>query len=101
LVTGEFPSGHWWGAAKRGLTFAKLTQDGDDEGALILDRLPTSEEAVAIRHYCGIPKKRAVNAAERERLKGMGRRFAASPPDVVCDGAAEKPAPADPAGVMI
>jgi hypothetical protein len=74
-VVGEFSSGRWWGAAKRGLSFAETTNDGDDEGALVLDRLPTPAEAEAIRHYVGIAKKRELSAAERERLVEAGRQF--------------------------
>jgi hypothetical protein len=33
-------SANGWNRAKRALSFAELTNDGDDEGALILDRLP-------------------------------------------------------------
>jgi hypothetical protein len=36
-----------WTYAKKALGFAKLTNDGDDEGALFLDRLPTKSEAEA------------------------------------------------------
>jgi hypothetical protein len=46
-----------WANAKLALSFAKLTNDGEDEGSVFLDRLPTPEEAAALRHYCGIHKK--------------------------------------------
>ena len=46
-----------WTYAKRALTFAKLTNDGDDEGSFFLARLPSKAEAEAIRRYCGIRKK--------------------------------------------
>ena len=75
MIVGEFPSGHWWGAAKRGLSFARVTQDGDDEGALFIDRLPTAEEAETIRHYAGIAKRRTLSDDERARLTGLGHRF--------------------------
>ena len=45
-----------WTYAKKALSFATLTQDGDDEGMLRLDRLPDPEEAELIRRYCGIRK---------------------------------------------
>jgi hypothetical protein len=75
MVVGEFSSGRWWGAAKRALApFAGLTNDGDDEGALFLDRLPTPDEAETIRHYVGIAKKRILSEAELDRLRAFGFR---------------------------
>jgi hypothetical protein len=38
-----------WTSIKQALAFCKLTQDGDDEGILCLDRLPTKAAAEAIR----------------------------------------------------
>src|SRR6185312_10766361 len=61
-----------WTYAQRALSFATLAQDGDTEGSLFLDRLPTNEEAKIIRRACGIPKRversEATIAAMRERL---------------------------------
>jgi hypothetical protein len=51
-----------WNAAKKALAAADLTNDGDDEGALFLDRLPTAEEAEAIRHWVGVAKKAEFSA---------------------------------------
>jgi hypothetical protein len=62
-------SARGWTNTKRDLAFAELTQDGDDEGCLFLDRLPTAAEAELIRHRLGIAKKRTVSAAEIERLR--------------------------------
>jgi hypothetical protein len=45
-----------WTYAKRALSFAKLTNDGDGDGALFLDRLPTKAEALTIRKTLGIAK---------------------------------------------
>jgi hypothetical protein len=47
-----------WDNIKRRLTFARLSQDGDDEGCFHLDRLPTKAEAGAIRDCLGIRKRR-------------------------------------------
>jgi hypothetical protein len=47
-----------WGFAKKALSFSKLVNDGDDEGAFFLDRMPSKAEADLIRAYCGILKKR-------------------------------------------
>jgi hypothetical protein len=54
------PSRHWtW--AKRRLSFCRVTQDGDDEGCLHLDRLPAADEAAAIRDILGIRKRRSLS----------------------------------------
>ena len=45
-----------WNKAKDALDFATLTNDGEGEGAVFLDRLPTMAEAEAIRHWTGLPK---------------------------------------------
>jgi hypothetical protein len=46
-------SRHWTSTKKR-LAFCRITQDGDDEGCLRLDRLPTEAEADEIRHVTGL-----------------------------------------------
>jgi hypothetical protein len=56
VTTGESP--RRWFNVKQQLNFCRLTQDGDDEGALHLDRLPTKIEASAIRKALGIRKRR-------------------------------------------
>ena len=61
-----------WFEAKKALAFAKVTQDGDNEGGLIFSCLPTPERATSIRRYCAIPKRRELSDAERNRLKTMG-----------------------------
>ena len=58
-----------WTYAKRALSFAKLTQDGDLEGVFFLDRLPSPDEAEMIRRYCIIPKKRELSEEELARLR--------------------------------
>ena len=55
-TTGE--SARRWFNVKQRLSFCRLTQDGDDEGCLHLDRLPTKIEASAIRKALGIRKRR-------------------------------------------
>jgi hypothetical protein len=47
-----------WFAIKGKLSFCRLTQDGDDAGALHLDHLPTPAEAELIRDALGIRKRR-------------------------------------------
>jgi hypothetical protein len=61
-----------WTFAKRALAFAKVINDGDEEGAFVMRRLPTADEAALIRRYCGIPKRREVSEAELDRLRSVG-----------------------------
>ena len=46
-----------WTSIKRHLSFGLVTQDGDDEGCVRLDRLPTHNEAATIRGVLGIRKR--------------------------------------------
>jgi hypothetical protein len=61
-----------WTFAKRALAFAKVINDGDEEGAFVMSRLPTADEAALIRRYCGISKRREISEAEVERLRSVG-----------------------------
>jgi hypothetical protein len=46
---------HWTYTKRRRLAFCRVTQDGEDEGCLHLDRLPSSTaEAEEIRHVVGL-----------------------------------------------
>jgi hypothetical protein len=63
---------HGWNNAKRALAFAKLINDGDDEGAFFLDRLPTKDEAPTIRARCAIAKKRELGAEQLASLRARG-----------------------------
>ncbi len=51
-----------WNSVKRQLAFCTVTQDGDEEGCLVLDHLPTPSEADAIRAATGIKRKRQLSA---------------------------------------
>jgi hypothetical protein len=62
-----------WTAVKRALAFAELTNDGDWEGALYLDRLPTKAEATLIRRQLGI--KAQLSAQELARRRSMTAAF--------------------------
>jgi hypothetical protein len=62
-----------WGKAKRDLSFATICNDGDSEGGLMLVRLPTATEAVSIRKWCGVAKKREMSEQERQRLREFSR----------------------------
>jgi hypothetical protein len=77
MPDGEFgdpPKGskEWAWAKKDMARFAALQNDGDGEGAVFMFRLPTAAGAAMIRDRLGIPKKREVSAAERDRLRAMG-----------------------------
>jgi hypothetical protein len=84
-----------WAFAKRRLAgYAKVTQDGDDEGCLRLDRLPTADEAATIRDLLGIPKRVAISDSQRELLlahafargrvkRGDNRKISAETPSKV------------------
>jgi hypothetical protein len=53
-----------WTATKRRLRFWKLTQGGEDEGCLHLDRLPTLAEAIVVRKVLGLRKRAHLGPAE-------------------------------------
>jgi hypothetical protein len=67
-----------WSYAQKALKpVADLTNNGDDDGMLFLDRLPTADEAEVIRQYVGVAKKRVLSEEERARLLSVsvGHRF--------------------------
>jgi hypothetical protein len=51
------------------LAFCALTQDGDDEGCLHLDRPPTPDETAIIREALGIRKRRHLSPEELAALR--------------------------------
>jgi hypothetical protein len=61
-----------WTFAKRALVLAEVVNDGDEEGAFVMYRLPSADEAGLIRRYCGITKRREVSEAELNRLRSVG-----------------------------
>jgi hypothetical protein len=70
-----------WTNVKCRLAFCRLTQDGDDEGCLHLDRLPTPAEAVLIREALGKRRKRHLNPETLATLKDrLCARPTGSPP---------------------
>jgi hypothetical protein len=77
-----------WNNVKHRLDFCRVVQDGDDEGCLQLDRMPTPTEAGVIREALGIRRRRHLSpeqlarariAVERARSLGKtpsgGRKF--------------------------
>jgi hypothetical protein len=71
-----------WKKAKRILP-GTVTQDGDDEGIVRLDRLPTPAEAESIRDLIGIRRRRQLSpeakAALALRLEAHRKAFLDSP----------------------
>jgi hypothetical protein len=63
-----------WTFAKEAMSFAKVTQEGDMEGLLFLDRLPTPPEAEIIRDKLWIAKKRELGEEDLARLRRQGYR---------------------------
>jgi hypothetical protein len=63
-----------WTFAKEAMSFAKVTQDGDMEGMLFLDRLPTRVEGEIIRDKLWIAKKPERSEGELARLRGYSFR---------------------------
>jgi hypothetical protein len=61
-----------WTFVKQRLSFCRVTQDGDDEGCLILDRLPSAQESELIRGALGIPKARHLSEERRAKLTAAG-----------------------------
>jgi hypothetical protein len=57
-----------WSAAKRKLSFCQLRIDGEDEGTLHLDRLPSAAEAKAIRKVVSVRKRRRPSGEARPGL---------------------------------
>jgi len=64
--------------SRAAFAFCRIMQDGDDEGGLHLDRLPTPAEAVLIREALGIRKRCALTEDSRAQLDAA-RRAANSP----------------------
>lgn len=71
IQTGE--SARRWNNIKRRLEFCRVVQDGDSEGVLALDRLPTPSEAEFIRDAVGIRRRRHISPGEQARLAGLTR----------------------------
>ena len=57
-----------WNLAKEALP-GVVCSDGDDEGAIFLDRLPKPVEAAAIRKWLGLPKRVEYGEAELDRRR--------------------------------
>jgi hypothetical protein len=62
-------SARGWESAKKRLGFGKVTQDGDCEGSIVLDRLPSKAEASEIRDILGIPKRIELSEGQLASLR--------------------------------
>jgi hypothetical protein len=84
-----------WNIAKEAFKpFADLTNDGDNEGALFIDRLPSSNEAKIIRRYVGIAKRLEYSdevLARKREIALMARRQIGQKP--ASDDGAATPTP--------
>jgi hypothetical protein len=69
LLHSAASSARAWTNTKRDLAFAELTQDGDDEGVFLLDRLPSAAEAQLIRKRLGVAKARSMGEEELARRR--------------------------------
>jgi hypothetical protein len=65
-----------WTYAKRALSFARLENDGDEEGIVFLGRLPSKSGPDAIRSYCGIRKKADLSEESLAQLRERGKQLA-------------------------
>jgi hypothetical protein len=61
-----------WERAKRILSFMVVTQDGDQEGILRLDGMPTPTQAEALRKLLGLRKATPLTEERRAALVSVG-----------------------------
>ena len=64
-----------WRRAKRSLSFMQVHQDGDAEGVLKLDRLPTPDEVRLIKKWTGLGTKKMLSPERRAKLIEAGQKF--------------------------
>jgi hypothetical protein len=60
---------HWTYAKKQLAGFATVHQDGDDEGILLLTRMPSESEAETLRHYIGLRQTREMSPERAKKLR--------------------------------
>jgi hypothetical protein len=68
----RWTSARGWESAKKRLRFGKLTQDGDQEGSIIIVRVPSKAEAAEIRDILGIPQARHLSEERRAIMSEIG-----------------------------
>lgn len=57
-----------WDNIKKKLSFMEVSQDGDDEGIMKLERMPTQEESSLVRETVGLNKRPLLTDAQRAKL---------------------------------
>jgi hypothetical protein len=60
---------HWTYAKRQLAGFATVHQDGEDEGVLVLSRMPDESEAETLRHYIGLRQTREVPPERAQKLR--------------------------------
>jgi len=73
IVVSTDASSRRWNNVKTRLSFCRVTQDGDDEGCLHIDRLPAPAEADLIREAIDLKRRVHLSDAERERRASVLR----------------------------
>jgi hypothetical protein len=68
-IAARWTSARGWESAKKRLGFGKVTQDGDCEGSIVLDRWPSKAEAAEIRDILGIPKRVELSEGQLANLR--------------------------------
>lgn len=63
-----------WNQIKKRLSFMIVSQDGDNEGILKLDRFPTKTEASVIRKIVGLRKKKELSPKHLQILMESGKK---------------------------
>lgn len=90
IVVGTEGSIRLWTNTKRKLGFCQVTQDGDDEGCLHLDHLPTPAEADLIRDALKIRRKRHYTPDQLATIAARLRKNATRDPLRVCTHSSKK-----------
>jgi hypothetical protein len=70
----------WTWAKKRLSGFATVSQDGDEEGILTFERMPTPEEAETVRSYIGLRQTREVSPEQIQRFREVRRKGSVGSP---------------------
>jgi hypothetical protein len=64
----QFGSPRLWTFTKRKLEFFTVSQDGDDEGILMMREVSTTEQAAVIRKVLGLRKAPSLTTEQREMI---------------------------------
>lgn len=67
--------GRGWNGFKKKLNFMEVWQDGDEGGALKLNRMPTTQEISKIKKIGGFGNKRVLSIEQREKLTEQLKPF--------------------------